>query len=119
MNQRTLTALRASIEHWERNAAATDPRKVRMGTQACALCAEFYDQSDMCKGCPIYTATGRDGCRNTPYGEASSYIRDAEFCRRTFSPEMTAEAMASFRTAARAEVRFLSSLLPQDEGATA
>ena len=85
-----------------------------MAVECCALCQLFHpsagpkqrsryfaDPSTMCEGCPVRDATGRGGCGGTPYDE----------CERL---DPTAEAEADlFLAAAKAELSFLQSLLPE------
>lgn len=112
MPKRTLKALLASIAHWE--GVVECPSTTIIGVDHCALCQLFHpsagpkqrsrycaDPSTMCEGCPVRDATGRGGCGGTPYGA----------CERL---DPTAEAEADlFLAAAKAELSFLQSLLPE------
>jgi len=94
MKERTLAALKESIEKWERRAAGDHDGK--LGTSGCPLCQLFnknsYDVTQNCIGCPVYETTGVRHCINTPYYTYAHGDRtDAD---------------------AQAEVDFLKSLLP-------
>ena len=108
MDDRTLTALRQSIEKWERNAVAETPDDFATGAETCALCDLFY-WKDGCNGCPVKERTGQWGCRGTPYLAADGARYEWSAC-----PSDTTRRDAA-RAAARAEVAFLRSLLPKEE----
>ncbi len=108
MDERTLTALKASIEKWERNARVERREDVLTGVQDCPLCKLFFSGS--CQGCPIAEAVNNIWCDDTPYEEASNVLSD------WYDGEATA---SDFHAAAQAEVDFLKSLLPEDERASA
>jgi len=105
MPQETLTALQASIARWQANAVAKTPYDVRLGIEACPLCALFFDGA--CKDCPVMAKTGRRGCAGSPYGAAEMAL----YMWR--SAPHNHERRGAFRAAARAEVEFLESLLPE------
>lgn len=127
LDQRTLVALRRSIEKWERNAEAKTPDEYRIGRSDCALCSVFYRLGEpvdlSCKGCPVNSATGRQGCRQTPYVRAE-YVH-YEWARAYYymaSKAVYAAARATALAAAREEADFLRSLWPagaviNDDGA--
>jgi len=96
MDNRTLTALRKSITHWEENSKATDFQSITIGQDACALCQEFNNGLFPCSGCPVKEKTGHSGCKGTPYDKVASSI--------TFSGS---------KEFALEEVAFLKSLLPE------
>ncbi len=104
MDYRTLTALKASIEKWERNARAETPEAVTTGPSKCPLCKLFWHIN--CEGCPVAVAVDATCCERTPYikAEALHYFWSIG--------DVTADA---FRKAAQAEVDFLKSLLPDGE----
>lgn len=110
MDARTLTALKASIKHWEENVAAEHPASVTLGIIACALCAEF--RRNDCNGCPVSVRTRGIACHGTPYGEAQG----AYYRWRDDAPADEAAKLA-WRKAAQAELDFLKSLLPVEEAA--
>lgn len=105
----TLTALKASIRHWEENVAAETPGKVKLGSRDCALCRAFQTwsrgQTSNCAGCPVAAKTGQHGCEGTPY-------RDAVFAHDKWDDAGDKNA---WRTAAQAELDFLRSLLPEQQ----
>ena len=120
MNAETLTALKRSIEHWERLACGTIDEGI--GPGSCHLCKLFNpymtgsknqitrlvigkEKEVVCYGCPVMeSGNGKDRnlCDNTPY-EHAAYIAT------TASKEGPA-----FIAAAKAELDFLKSLLPKD-----
>lgn len=70
MDNRTETALRASIKHWED--IVKDPVNANIGASNCALCREFHiwfnpEMDATCVGCPVFEFTGDDMCGSTPY----------------------------------------------------
>lgn len=103
MNAKTLTALKASIAHWER---MRDDRECGElpDCQDCPLCKRFLNRSSeefpWCLGCPVARNTGRIGCQNTPW----------QFANATFSVGSNRQ----WRKAAQAEIDFLKSLLPKE-----
>ena len=96
MDDRTLEALKASIEKWRGHETADDPREVRLESGYCPLCQIF--RLNGCVRCPVYNYTGQDYCRGTPFHDVDKYG----------PPD-------KFRAAARAEREFLESLLPKEE----
>ena len=93
MNKDELTALKESIEHWERLKTGED---TNVGSDSCALCN--YTRGDgltvNCDKCPIMRKTGHDSCDGTPYN-------DYYFNRTTEN--------------AQRMIDFLKSLLPEDD----
>jgi hypothetical protein len=114
MDERTLKALRASIKHWEENAAATHWSEADVAGTSCALCDEFYDwPSDdypCCGGCPVAEKTGYAGCNGSPYYSASFAFYRWPHRHNEGQGEAAAK---EFRRAAQAELDFLRSLLPE------
>lgn len=103
MDSKTLKALKGSIAKWEAIVAGTGVDK---GPSNCPLCLAFWDNSMgevSCLGCPVRDATGEDGCVGTPYEK----WEDLTECKdqKADTPEL--------KKAARAELRFLKSLLPR------
>lgn len=90
MDKRTLKALKGSIKKWEKIVDGTGTDK---GPDNCPLCKLFFDSTD-CLGCPVNNATGKTGCRGTPYDDYS--------------------LAADKHVPALAELDFLKSLLPQN-----
>ena len=109
MNKKTLTALRASIKHWEENVAAEEPKDASTRGEDCALCEMFFDQAPEvpdCAGCPVAEKTGETICGGSPYHRAVSAFQH-------WGNFPSNENHEQWREAARAEVRFLRSLLPK------
>ena len=111
MNEETLTALNASIEHWQRMIDGTHASDERPTGRYCALCQMFAYQPHsegvlLCEGCPVAERAGATNCYGTPYTKASSaYWRH----------DITAE---EFKEAARRQLQFLKSLRPRTKGKT-
>lgn len=103
MNKATLKALRASIKHWEENVAAETPENASVDAAYCALCRKFY-KDHLCIGCPVMTNTGFSCCENSPYENANDKLYDWEI----------GGSRANWRRAAKKELEFLKSLLPQE-----
>ena len=107
MSPETLTALKASIKHWEENVAAETPDKASSQPEDCALCSAFaFGSRHECTGCPVRDRTKQSCCEGSPYVDADYFLkrwgRDAEY-------------KTAFRAAAQAELDFLRSLLPEGE----
>lgn len=104
MDDRTLTALKESIEHWRRLASGNRLPKENTDAECCALCAAFVDLSDddECHGCPVFERTDEHFCETTPYSIANLAAYDFGLD----TPE--------FKQAAKAELDFLISLLPEN-----
>lgn len=100
MNERTLTALKESIEHWERLASGETGFVEDVGSADCALCTIFLDEHE-CAGCPVHEKTGAEKCAFSPYVEALN-------SRRKYGLDSP-----QFKSAARKELKFLKSLLPK------
>ena len=106
MDAKTLTALTQSIEKWERNAVAETPDDFRVYVSDCALCDLFWP---ICNGCPVQARSGRPDCAETPYTEATA-------SRQKWRDDPSNDSRrAKAQAAARAEVEFLRSLLPEEE----
>lgn len=103
MSKRTLSALKASIRHWEENAAASTPQGVHIYGDRCPLCALYAIHGSCSATCPVKGATGKNNCEGSPWEVA----RDAFWKRKDGGKRIT------FRAAAQAEVDFLKSLLPK------
>ena len=104
MDERTRTALEASIAHWRRNAAAEHYSTVSAGCADCALCGLFRKQQ--CEDCPVAARTGAAVCDKTPFAPAIKALRAWCF---SLPGEDEAKA-AAFRAAATREAEFLESL---------
>lgn len=109
MKAETLIALKASIEHWKR--VVTSPETEPINSKSCALCQIFlvpsrHKEVTDCIGCPVFEKTGKQYCRGTPYQdvyEASKRGDDNE---------------KAYNEAAKEELEFLQSLLPDDSEQT-
>lgn len=101
MDERTLTALRGSIEKWRKIVARTGTDK---GSRNCALCIEFYTGS--CDGCPVAERVNLLFCMGTPYPK---WKAKAIRTRAGYSSNRDGRATAE----AQAELDFLISLLPK------
>lgn len=105
MNPETLEALKASIAKWEQNAVAETPDRYATGPHACPLCVMFLLKHDTCGGCPVALATGISHCNATPYVRADRAL--SLWALGVGSSDDAHEA-------ARKEVAFLRSLLPDE-----
>lgn len=105
MDAKTLAALRQSIEKWERNAVAETPEDFTKGFGSCPLCQLFWESD--CVGCPVRDRTGYWCCLGSPYDEEAH----EDWLSAPSDTALRDEAHA----AARAEVEFLRSLLPEAE----
>jgi hypothetical protein len=126
MDSKTLTALKASIEHWRENESALSTDDASISSISCALCDMFQtDRMDTCKGCPVSEATGNAFCESSPYNTASNAykywfnVEDwgmwSDRYRLTSTNHKFIEcwrARENFLLAARDERQFLESLLP-------
>lgn len=106
MDNATLKALKDSIAKWESNARVGDIDDALIGAKECPLCQLYWkkDNGLWCDGCPVKNATGYSSCVDTPYSEAYQLFDLAENGKAPLS---------EFHKAARAEVDFLKSLLPE------
>ena len=100
MNPETLEALKGSIEKWRK---IIEEGGEDRGTVNCPLCALFY--AHCCGGCPVFHRSHAWNCDNTPY---------VAWCKVVDRKTRRAETEEA-RSAARAELDFLSSLLPKEE----
>ena len=113
MHKHTLTALKASIKHWEENVAAENPKDSNAHGSSCPLCRVFI--KDTCKGCPVKLETGFDYCEKTPWRLASTARVNWFYARINPRPstENIGRSKQKWRSAAQAELDFLKSLLPK------
>ena len=67
-----INALNKSIAHWERMRDDKDCKEEPY-SEHCACCKyDFrYADKDICSACPVQIYTGQDGCKGTPYKDAS------------------------------------------------
>jgi hypothetical protein len=105
MDERTLTALRGSIKHWEENLAAKKPEEAILGPRHCPLCVMFISMP-ACIGCPVREKTGKTNCGGTPYDQAAE-------AHESWSEYGDMRHDNQWREAAKAELDFLKSLLPK------
>ena len=107
--EETLTALDASIEHWDAHSIATAPPAFEATrSEGCALCSLY--SSDDCNGCPIKqrekdlheeeTGDNWDGCDGSPWSTANTNALHW----RLASSEVYA---VLFRTSARDMAKYL------------
>ncbi len=102
MDDKTLTALKASIEHWED--IKKDP-DITPSSGNCPLCRLF----DGCHTqCPAYI-TGHGYCTGTPYEEYAYYMLSLEHEHVNKNEKLRQEI-------AQKEIDFLISLLPKEGG---
>jgi hypothetical protein len=108
MTEEALTALKKSIEHWEKIVAGDEAEIHRIGMRGCALCEAFHpyfysfwekDENHACRGCPVAQRTGEGFCIDTPY---------EEFENSKWEP-----GTPEFQRFAERELSFLRSLLPE------
>lgn len=111
MNKKTLKALKQSIAKWEKNTKAETPDQYLTGYADCPLCNLYWH--DVCNGCPISEKTKKLCCSSTPYEKCRDHWDDWDykFARREGYAKSKRLAIA----AAKREVKFLKSLLPEGE----
>lgn len=102
MDERTLAALRGSIQKWRDIVAGTGEDN---GVDNCSLCEAF--EYSGCYDCPVRNRTGLPGCAESPYDTWNRFFEWGQFPRIADSEEKKA--------AAQAELEFLISLLPEGE----
>jgi hypothetical protein len=105
MSPQTLEALKGSIEKWRK---IVEEGGVDQGDRNCPLCKLFNRcrEGGGCAGCPVDDASIGKGCNNTPYEEWQTLVEDDGDATANTDEKMIA---------ARAELDFLRSLLPQEE----
>jgi hypothetical protein len=121
MDTKTLKALEDSIEKWKKNVAAESPADVTTGWRECPLCllynnldkrdnaiAEWY--ATRCHGCPVFEQTRQQGCHGSPYNDAEDAHDDWVYHLASAEEDKYRDA---FRAAAKLELKFLESLLPE------
>ncbi|MDP5216722.1 hypothetical protein Q5Y75_05785 [Ruegeria sp. 2205SS24-7] len=111
MDKRTLEALKASIDKWEKNSRVRKAENAKVGSTHSPLC-QIYNRaeekySERCLGCPVAEFADRRWCEGTPYVDAEYELRDWR--------DGISSNGKDFRADARAEVEFLKSLLPEGE----
>jgi hypothetical protein len=129
MDAKTLTALKGSIEKWKGIVAGTEEDKGRLNCPLCHLFNPIQGKSKHCEGCPVMEQSGERGCCGTPYEKWDDYWynvaqdMDNETPEETkleflinfiFSWFSTSNSRNTLFGLARAELKFLRSLLPED-----
>ena len=113
MDERTLTALKGSVEKW---VAIERGDGNDFGTLNCPLCKLFVLASPRgCDGCPVKAETGQGGCGGSPYGafvDALIYDEDRRWRNITCIDEAPLDEAPRLKRLARDEREFLESLLP-------
>lgn len=109
MEAKTLAALIAGAEKWERNAVVT-LENVHIHADSCALCKLFLLKNGHCGGCPVNDVTVNQ-CDNSPWLRADDALFTWEHASNAKDRR---NAAARFRRAAKAEAKFLRSLIPAD-----
>ena len=99
MKAATLKALKGSIDKWKKIVAGTG---VDNGAANCPLCNLFVDSE--CKGCPVAAKVKDYTCCSTPW-------IDWVLLHSYGMPHKAKTAKQ--KTAAKAELKFLRSLLPE------
>lgn len=99
MKAKTLEALRGSIAKWK---AIADGTGSDMGGKNCPLCVMFAKTKE-CRGCPVFEHTGRIGCLGSPWNDWME-LHTTDYPWKATGPNK--------KKAARAELKFLRSLLP-------
>jgi len=112
MNKKTLAALIAGAEKWERNALVVDPDKAEIWDDTCKLCHLFVMKD--CNGCPVREKTGAMHCAGTPWERAASTLVGWGSIYWLGDTRENRNARNKFRRAAKAEAKFLRSLIPAD-----
>lgn len=110
MDEKTLTALRASIEKWRSYAGEKPQEEISLTISSCPLCVLFRLKRPYCCGCPVFEKTEKVGCEGTPFVAAEDAFDEWTFARLEEREMQSYEE--TFRAAAKAEANFLESLLP-------
>ena len=83
MNNSIKEAYNSSIAHWERLSKCKTVEEFKaegIGPDKCGFCLlflKYYAPSeDNCIGCPIYNATGKKYCHDTPYNDMADKFFD-------------------------------------------
>ena len=106
MDDRTLEALRGSIEKWE---AIERGDGQDLGISNCPLCHLFVEEC--CQDCPVGITTGLYGCNGSPYGEFRRALTDAAGEVAVSIDEAPLDEASRLKRLARDEREFLESLL--------
>ena len=103
MDTKTFKALNGSIKKWERIVAGWS-----VGGGNCPLC-ESFERLNFCVGCPV-TDAGFPRCVGSPWAK---WVRHQ--CDRHEAVDETRIHCPTCLTLAKAELRFLKSLLPKEK----
>ena len=111
MDDKTLTALKKSIEYWE---AIERGDKGSRGARGCALCHLFnapMHRDANCIDCPVFQKTGRVYCSGTPYID---YVKHHHREHGVQLGVLMIQCECCRKYAAQ-EVAFLKGLLPKEK----
>lgn len=103
MKEKAITALKQSIEHWEKIVAGDDSEQI--GSFHCALCRQYHAKE--CRGCPVKARTGLKYCFGSPFEAIEDFADRCLMPIKNSDPEFT--------PLAQAELDFLKSLLPKSD----
>jgi len=111
MKKKTLKAIKDSIKHWERIAAFKEGEIPN--SYQCALCQAF----PTCIDCPVAIKTGQDLCEGTPYDDALISFEDCDDINYddTLKPKEIEKRKKRLAKDANKQIKFLKSLLPNEE----
>lgn len=107
MNAKTLTALKGSIDKWQK---IVDGTGVDDGALNCPLCRLF---DDTCEKCPVAIKSGKSNCDNTPYPKWRDHQKSIHYA----SDDWTVKCCWC-RQFAEEELEFLKGLLPRKKART-
>lgn len=116
MLDETRKAIEESIVKWKKKASEENPMNIKISTSECPLCQlfnnDYTEEGNECLSCPIFEETGYDYCEATPCDKATLHLHDWRFSQ---SKEEIETYKQEFREAAKKEIEFLKSLLPNKE----
>jgi hypothetical protein len=109
MTNTALQALKGSIKHWEELAAGYGGVFNTPSSPYCPLCKHFI--RDVCRGCPVREKTQAPLCQNSPFSSIQSM-----WDKDLITPKNDYKYLKSkvFKAAAKKELEFLESLLPEN-----
>lgn len=117
MNPETLTALKASIKHWEENVSIPNITEAHFGSSYCALCQRFINNAaGTCttedgESCPVSIKANAIGCVNTPWRDVT-IASQAYIYAKNKNSDIIEYHEKNYRLCAQRELDFLRSLLP-------
>lgn len=117
MDNETLKALQESIKHWEEICKAENVDQVNIQANDCPLCHKFLDASYSadetgCRGCPVKEETDYPSCEFSPWEDVSRAKLDWVVAVNTRDFKYIEKYKEKFIEAAKIELEFLKSLLP-------